>query len=767
MDRETYSILDFPLLLKWIGDQATSSITREKILNLKTGKSREEIKKLLLITGEWIDILEKEEISFSDIVDIKNLIKKAFTDAEGLSVSNFYDIANTLYISFELKNRLKNSLSKYPLTAELLYTLPALENLWKKIDTAIDEKRQIKDSATKNLHRIRKQIINQKQHLSNLSKKQTDKYERFLQEKFTIQRNGRYVIAVKSEKQKRISGIIHDVSESGSTVFLEPIELVPENNKLQKLLKDEHWEIKKILRELSESVFENKDYLISTFTTLVDFDVISAKARLSKKIGGILPDEGKIDLNNARHPLLLLLKGKENTYPLDLKFPDNINAILISGPNAGGKTIALKTVGTILLLAYIGVHIPVGAKTNIPYDYKIFTEGGDHQSIEDNISTFSGRVGRWKKLLEIADDKTLILIDEIGSSTDPEKGSALAISYINDMIRKGTKIIATTNIMRLKMEVEKSDVVINSSMDMNTDNYEPTYHLTMGIPGSSFTFEIAEKFGLPKHIIEESKKLISSSELNYEQVITRTKELLIDIETEKILLEEKIKEHEEITKNVISEKNIFEQERKYFFKDIKIKQKELLHNMRKKAENLIKEIKETQAGKESIKKTRDFLLPKPKNRKLVVNNKMVFKTGDLIWLKNMNTKGKITNIHNNEISVNTGTLQIICNRNNIEPLQEKDEINIEESVIFTRNREISSKIDLRGFDSNSAIEELVKFLDDVELTGYPFVTVIHGIGTGKLKTVIEKYLLKNKYIFRSGQPPEGGSGVTIINLNFE
>ncbi len=719
-----------------------------------------------MITGEWINILE-EEISFSGIVDVKYLIQKAFIDAEGLSVSDFYDIANNLYISFELKNRLKNSLSKYPLTAEILSTLPALENLWKKIDTTIDENRQIKDSATKNLHRIRKQIISQRQYLSNIFKKQTDKYERFLQEKFTTQRNGRYVIAVKSEKQKRINGIIHDVSESGSTVFLEPIELVPENNKLQKLLKDEHWEIIKILRELSEDVFENRDYLISTFNILINFDIISAKARLSKKIGGIFPDEGRIDLHNARHPLLLLLKGKENTYPLDLKFPDNIKAILISGPNAGGKTIALKTVGTILLLAYIGVHVPVGAKTNIPYDYKIFTEGGDHQSIEDNVSTFSGRIRRWKNLLENADDKTLILIDEIGSSTDPVKGSALAISYINDLIRKGTKIITTTNIMRLKSEVDKSDMIINASMDMNINNYEPTYHLTMGIPGSSFTFEIAEKFGLPKHIIEESKKLISSSELNYEQVIAKTKKLLTEVETEKIKLEEKMKEHEKITKNVISEKNTFEQEKEYFFKDIEKKQKELLRDMRKKAENLIKEIKEKQASKESIKKTRDFLLPKPKKEELVINNKMVFKTGDFIWLKNMNIKGKITNIHNNEISVNTGTLQIICSRNNIEPIQEKNKTSVEESIIFTRDREISSKIDLRGFDSSSAIEELVKFLDDAELTGYPFVTVIHGIGTGKLKTVIEKYLLKNNYIFRSGQPFEGGTGVTIINLNYE
>lgn len=764
MDQTTLSILDYYTLLHYLSENCGLEYSKQKALNLVPANCSSEVEYQLHLTGEWIKINEKYDFSFSGICNFQEIYQKAIKQGQGFSLDDIYKIGQMIQQSDQIIDCSKNWEKQYPLSADIINQMPNLKLIEKKIFNVIDENRQIKDQATPHLKKIRRQIAHHRQYLLKHAQNLTEKYNQFIQEDFTTQRNNRFVIAVKTENQNKIKGIVHDVSETGATVFMEPLELLSDNNTMQKLIKDEQWEINKIVTELTTMIQQHSPDLENIFENLIHLDIIRAKAKLSKQIQGELPSPGPLDLHQARHPLLLLMKGFENTVPLDIKFPPGNQGILISGPNAGGKTIALKTVGLLILAAYSGIHIPIGLSSTLPYDFTVICEGGDQQSIELDVSTFTGRVKRWNKILKSASTGCLVLIDEIGSATDPDKGSALAAALIDKLIEQGALLIATTNNIKLKKEIESAEKAINASMDMDQNLFQPTFHLTMGLPGSSYTFEIAEKFGMDKSIINRARSRISQDDQSYEHLVDQTKLTLGHLQQQQQKLEEQLQQQQNINEEYQQKLSRLNQQQTEFEQSIKIQKKEILTQARKEVEKIIKEIRESQAHPDIIKKAKKILHPPPPPKSAKHSSK-TFSPGDQVWVINLNTSGKVLQKKEFQYQVQAGPIKILCPPENLTPHSPNSPQSKTKGIIFTQPREITSTLDLRGKDSATAAEQLIKFLDDAQLAQYPMVTIIHGIGTGVLKQTVTEFLKYRNYRFSTADPSQGGAGATLVFLD--
>ncbi|MBN1150757.1 Smr/MutS family protein [candidate division WOR-3 bacterium] len=764
MDTESLRILDYFSILEKVSDECSSPHSAKKLKISKPIAERKLVRDLLNLTSEWRSISGNLKLTFDRIADIESIFDTAFEKAQGITPLDLLFIGQMIEMFHETKTQLSRHESDYPVTWSIVSGVECREDLGKKIKKTVERDGSIKDSASSELARIRKAITSQRRHLSQKTKDMCEKYKDSLQENFITQRSERYVIAVKTEKQKYIGGLVHDTSESGSTVFMEPFELVQENNSLQKLQRDEVWEIKRIIRALTEEILEARDVLTEIFDVSCYLDFALAKARFSEKLGGEYPEEGELSLVKAKHPLLCIIKGAEKTVPLDIEFPKNKKAIIISGPNAGGKTIAMKTVGITLLLSYIGVHPPVSGLTTIPYDLHVFCDGGDRQSIEEDISTFTARLKRWNMIWSRSGQKTLVLIDEIGASTDPAKGAALAAAFVESLVKKGCKALATTNIVQLKVVAESLPDIINASMDIDTVSFEPKYKLTMGVPGSSYTFEIADKFGFPRRVTQRAIDMMPQDQISYESTVEELKKTLQNRKYLEEMSEKKMEEIETKLSNLRKLESDLENEKKHFRDNLIKEESAIISQTRKKAEEIIKEIKESKASKKSIENYRKEFVEKTTSERNKRDRELKYGEGEKVFIKKLNCHGEIVLKDKNKYLVKTGKVKIFLSPDDLAPPNDKPETDKKTRVILSRDREFKTSIDLRGLDSDTALEQLEVFIDDSLLNECPFVTVIHGIGTGKLKKKITGYLQKNKICSRPGQPGEGGDGVTVLLL---
>ncbi len=775
---ETLNQLEFPVILNFLSNYCFSEPGKEVISSLKPLEDYFYLKLEHILIEEMTALLSLDEhVPFEGFSDIrpklyKSLVKNAVLLPEEILSLNASIRASRLIKSFFVSRK-----DTYPNLNEEASNLHDNRLLEKHIEDTINETGEVRDNATKELARIRKEILEKsgrlRHRLNSILKKVSG--DDLLQEEFISLREGRFVLPVKVEHKRHIQGIIHGLSQTGSTVFMEPAEVIEMNNELSLLLSEEKREIYKILTNLTAEIGDEAQSFLGSMDIIAHLDSLYARAKYAMEFGGLKPDiidENEIQLTYIKHPLLVHSKGKNKVVQMSIEFADEKRGHLISGPNAGGKTVALKSVGLNIAMALSGIF-PLGmCRTNFR---NIFSSIGDHQSIQNDLSTFSSQIIRLKNILEYSTKDSLVLIDEIGSGTDPQEGTALASGILDSFLELKSFFVATTHHSSLKTYALTRSEIENDSLEFNESQLKPTYKFLQGVPGNSYAFQLAENLGLSSLVLDRAKKYIGTKHSELEESISmlqkyksEAEELRMEAEQEKVLTE-KIRKDYEIK-----------------YKDIKQKRQNLIDNAYKDAndilananaliENTIREIREGEksiAGIKSrfhaekanieakIKESVSDDISKPEVRE--------FKIGDHVTSEDSIITGVIL-----ELYPENGTA--LCDFNGVKfklPLaglilvkkqkKAKKGTSIANNIKF----DVQTTLDLRGKRAGEALNETDEFISNALMANVAFITIIHGKGTGALRKAIHEFLAMHpsKLTFREGTLPEGGAGVTVVEL---
>lgn len=597
-----------------------------------------------------------------------------------------------------------------------------------------------------------------------------------LQEKILTIRDGRYVIPIKADFKGQIKGIEHDRSASGQTVFLEPLFVVSLNNKLRELEVREREEIRKVLLRLTDILRTNLDGIKELADGLLDLDFINSKAIYSMENNCIMPklnNKEYINLINARHPFI----PKNEIVPISFTLGKDYNIMLITGPNTGGKTVALKTAGLLTLMTLSGLLIPADEKTEIGVFNNVFADIGDEQSIEQNLSSFSAHLKNIQSVLDKVNKGSLVLFDELGSGTDPMEGSAFAMAVIDYLKTKKSKVIVSTHYSEVKAHGFNEEGIETASMEFDVESLSPTYKILMGIPGESNALTIARRLGVSEEIIENAKKYISEDDKKIETMIIniREKSEKLDRTNEEV---EKLREDAKKLKEEYEEKIYqMEKEKNEIIKDAYKKADDLVKNMQAKAKGLVEKIRKEENKKDDIKQTEKSLNmlrrgleeEKKQNVKKETKKKKILeaKAGDKVYITSIKQDAIILKINQNkgEAQVQAGILKLMVPFDEIKKLEKEKKKNYIKTNSIKAKR-VKSEIDVRGQNQEEAIYEIESYLDSALLNGYTDVYIIHGKGTGKLRIGIQEHLRKSRYIksYRDGNMNEGGLGCTVVSL---
>jgi DNA mismatch repair protein MutS2 len=789
---ETLQILEFDRILEILAEKTHSEITRELLFELEPSTDSELIKNQLGRVSEFRKILDaNEHFPVSRFEDIRHPLKKAAVIGNYLDPTELLEIRNILQITRRISNFIQERNERLPLLvqdAKQIESLPQIEELLVK---AIDESsRTVRADASPKLSKIRKEIDITRERI----RKKIEAIQRqwaqngFLQETIISTREERYVLIIKEQFRHRARGIVHDQSASGASLYMEPLETVEYNNQLRQLFLAEKREIEQILINLTNSIRENGFQIARNFDSLIFFDNFYARALFSRAIDGCEPQLSShhhLNLMTARHPLLIIKYGtSSDVIPMNLNIGNSFNTLIISGPNAGGKTVALKTIGLIALMFQSGLHVPVFPDSELPIFKNIFADIGDLQSIENDLSTFSSHIQKLSMIINEATPESLIILDEIGSGTDPEEGSALASAILKYLTRLGTLTIATTHHGSLKAFAFETNSVENGSMEFNTESLKPTYNFRLGIPGSSYAFEIAQRFGIPAQIIGEArqylgveKRKIENLIIDLDRRIQEQGQLLKDINLKQSKVDALQKLYQEKVNDIQRE------ERK--LKKQAVAEAELIVTQASALiEKTIKEIREQNASKEAIKKTQELLKQKQQaiqqeSKKLAVpeltpelvaiNPAQVEPGIEVLW-KKFNQLVKIIDVLDNSerVLIEAGHLKTRVPLEELAQISEKKKKKYTASSLITYQmpEQISTEIDLRGQRAEEALIEVDKYLDRALLAGFDEIRIIHGKGTGALKDIITQFLRKHPQVLEHHEAAwnAGAAGVTVVTF---
>lgn len=770
--------IEFHSVLTYISNLTISEYGKYLILASRPSSVLKEVRFELDLIEEIINIIHKyESIPLENFGEIKTIINKSKIDnavlspGEILSVRFFLQLSRTIKLFFQQK---ENDAPKVFSLTSTLYENRLLE---KHINECIDETGQIRDTASRLLYKIRNEIIDKsnrlRKKLNRILKNVAD--EEYIQDEFITIREGRFVIPVKIENKKKVVGIIHGISQTGATVFIEPAEIIEMNNELSILESEERREIHRILRNLTDEIGNNASYLLQSLNVIVHIDALIAKAKYAINFSCLKPEltnQQEIILQNVRHPLLVINKGNKSVVPLSINFNKQKRGHLISGPNAGGKTVALKSIGLNIALALSGFYPNGYCRT--PY-LTIFTSIGDLQSLENDLSTFSSQILRLKSTLENSDSNSLILIDEIGSGTDPQEGSALAASILESLIHINAFFVATTHNSFLKTYVLSKPEIENDSMEFDEKRLVPTYYFLQGIPGSSYAIELAYLLGLPKHIIERARAYIGSNQSKIETSIKELYQLRMQTEKLKVELEAERLRYTNQNQKLEEQLQMLNAKRKEMLDKAKIEAYEILHNANSLIEKTIMEIQKKEKSFSEIKK--EFNSEKNKIMEQAVevfkeigkeaSPKESFSPYDRVYIDSPNNVGTILQIDSKQriALVDFNGIKFKCSIDNLKKAK-KDNIEQQISNSIPLNFRANTRIDIRGLRVNEAISQIDKFLSEALLGNVSYLTIIHGKGTGALKKGIHEFLRNYSQVesFREGAIEEGGAGVTIVKL---
>lgn len=775
---ESLKQIEFNFVLQFISSFAITEYGKNRILNSRPNPDFNSVRNELDLVEETIFILNKyETIPLDNVGEIKTILHKSQIENSVLNPSEILLVRGFLQLSRKIKSFLEQKEDEATKLFQLASNLKENRLLEKHIDNCIDETGQIRDTASREIQRIRREIVDKsarlRKKLQRILKNVAD--EDFLQDEFITIREGRFVIPVKIENKRKVAGIIHGVSQSGATVFIEPAEIIEMNNELSLLESEEQREIRRILKNLTQEIGYDARNFLNSLEIYSHLDALVAKAKYSIQFSCLKPEltnQPEIILEKVRHPLLAIKLGNKNVVSLSISFNPKKRGHLISGPNAGGKTVALKSIGLNIALALSGFFTHGFCRT--PY-LVIFTSIGDLQSIEHNLSTFSSQILRLKKILENSDSNSLVLIDEIGSGTDPHEGSALAASIMESLVNLNTFFVATTHNSFLKTYALSKSEIENDSMEFDQMQLKPTYHFLQGVPGNSYALELAQLLGLPNLIIERARSFLGSSQSRIEDSIKELYSLRIETERTKTELESELFRYQQMNKKLEEQLRTLNIKRKELLDNAKIEAYEILQNANSLIENTIKKIQEKQKSFSEIKN--EF---NAERTKIAKQAEEVFKElekqptsehqffiGDRVYIDSPNNCGIIIQVNpkQNSAIVDFNGIKFKCAIDILKPI-EKEIISSAKSSSVPINFGAKTRIDIRGKRVNQAISEIEKFISDAVLGNVEILTIIHGKGTGALKQALREFLQNYPQVesFREGTVEEGGAGVTIVKL---
>ncbi len=782
-------ILEFNRIREQICRCASSPLGSQLAAELKPIADMALLQLSMAQTTEMRDLLDFDQtLPLSGIHDLRPLYSKIRLAGGFLSVEELVAVQQTLSAVRLLKAYLlqrKKKATHLATLADLLEPLPQIE---KEIHRCIDEKNlTVSDDASVELATVRKQLLraqNQaRQRMEALAR--TLGAQGVLQENLITVRDGRLVLMVKEEHKRQVRGLVHDQSASGSSLFIEPLEAVEDNNRIRQLQAQEAREIEKILTRLTDSIRASFSTLQRNIDLLAQLDFIYAKAVFSKLLSAHPPEltsERIIRIAGGRHPLLLLRLGEKNVVPLDLDFGREYRTLIISGPNAGGKTVALKTIGLLVAMARSGLHIPALPHSQIGTISNIFVSIGDQQSIDNDLSTFSSHVESLKYITTMADADSLVLIDEIGAGTDPEEGSALAMAVLETLTNKGCLTVVTTHQSALKAFAFRTPGVANGSMEFDVKTLQPTYHFRAGIPGSSYAFEIAHRLGLPAELIERARELVGTQKDRLEGLILELEEKIQQYR--EIYREANLKESEYrgLAKLYQDRYEALRREEKQLKRKAADEAAEILRSANAAVENAIREIKEKNARREVIRKAKITLAEQHHRIKKIkeatteetlpsVSTEPI-EVGDFVRWEKFHGSGQVLSKPDSQgrillliggVKIKAPTTELVKVKK--PQVQEKAGVRIR----VDSTSEYKNELDLRGLRAEDALEQVEKFLDEALLAGFGEVRIIHGKGTGRLRTTIHQYLRQHPRVIthRLGNWNEGEAGVTVVELKNE
>ena len=783
MNNTYISKLEFNKVLEQLSNFCSTYLGKKLALTLKINNDTHIVKEKLAETEEAVRLIYKNSTpSFYNINDISIYLIN-LESSQSLNPKGLLDLNNILLCARDLKKYFNKEYienNDFPILNNLFSNLYTNEGIINKISSAIIDENTIDDKASLELQKIRKKIRNLEQEIRSKlnSMIHSSKFSKYVQENLVTIRNDRFVIPIKEEYRSQVKGFVHDVSNAGSTLFIEPISIFELNNEINQLKLDEEVEIEKILQTLTSLFYPYIEELESDLKLIGSLDFIFAKAKYSKSISGITPvinTKKEISLINARHPLI----DKSKVVPISIELGKDFSTLLITGPNTGGKTVTLKTVGLLTCMACSGLNIPADENSSIFVFDNIFADIGDDQSIADSLSTFSSHMTNIVDITKNANKNSLILVDELGSGTDPLEGANLAISILDYFKSINALTIATTHYQELKKYALITPGFENASVEFNVETLSPTYKLLIGIPGKSNAFEISKKLGLDNNIIDKAKKLMSSNDIEFEELLKNIyyDKLSIEKEKEKILAESQ--EISKLKEKLLKENYEKEKQEKEIINNAKIKARNILLEAKEDANEIIKKLSNTSNSKK-MDNLRNSLNNKIGNIKLEnisseninKNNNISIdeiKPGKEVFVTSLNQNGIVlSNISkNNEVQVQIGSIKMNVKTNllqNVKGSSKKD--NSSSTLNISKSRTVKPEINVIGMNVEEANFVIDKFLDDCSLAKLETVRIIHGKGTGKLKNGIHQFLKTNSHVksFRLGTFGEGEMGVTVVEL---
>ena len=785
---KSLTTLELPAVLEMLAAEAVGDTAKEQARELApstdaaTVRRRQEetsaAKTMMVVRGSP---------SFSGVKDVRASLARA--DLGGaLNTRELLDIARVLQCARLVRGYIaEDSVGKTPID-HLFYALHANKFLEEKITNSISSEDEIADGASPELANIRRQMRAAAARARDSLQKliSSPSYAKVLQEPIITMRQDRYVVPVKAEHKGAVPGLVHDISASGATLFIEPMAAVKANNELRELSAKEKLEIERILAELSADCAEHRDDISSDFEILVRLDLIFAKAKLSYKLNCQSPSmEGKgIVLRRARHPLL----DQSKAVPISLELGESFDTLVITGPNTGGKTVSIKTIGLLAAMNQCGLHIPADDGSNLPVFSHILADIGDEQSIEQNLSTFSAHMSNIVNIISECDEASLILFDELGAGTDPTEGAALAVAIIEYCRRKGAMIAATTHYAELKVYATNEPGVQNASCEFDVETLRPTYHLLVGIPGKSNAFAISRRLGLGEDIIEDAKNRVSSDSASFEATIEKLEQTRLLLEKDRNEAAVKLREAQESAKKAAFLKAELEvrldkadiksrREAERIIQEARDTAEEVfreLDDMRKKANEQedVQQINEARSqlrrklnlSEQALKKDDVEKLPEQKSSRPV-------KVGDTVQIKSMGVKAEVLSVSSDRVlSLRAGIMNVSAREDEVLLLEGQSAAKAKSAPKSAptqlRAAAVPAELDIRGMESLEGVLAAERYIDSAVMGKLKTVTIIHGKGTGALRAAVQQMLKKNKSVksFRLGRFGEGEAGVTVVEL---
>lgn len=789
-----YKKLELDKILELLAEQTSSDSCRDKALKLSPSFDEAEIRRELQKTNDAFTLSAKFGTPrFRRIKDISFSLRRcksgsALSFRELLDVADILRETNMLCDWFGQCESMENSLSEY---FRELYPIKDLEQ---RISESIISEEEMSDAASPELASIRKRIVRQgmniREQLDKLIKSRST--QKFLQEAIVTMRDGRYVVPVRSEYKNEVSGLVHDTSATGQTFFIEPMSVVEANNEIRVLKSREQAEIERITQELSARVGENADSIANNFRVAQILELYFAKANLGAKMRGVaanIVSEPRISLHQARHPLI----DQNSVVPITVELGGAYSSLMITGPNTGGKTVAIKTIGLLTLMTMCGLMIPAGDGSEVGIFGGIYVDIGDEQSIEQSLSTFSSHMVNVVKILSLADDRSLVLIDELGSGTDPVEGAALAVSILSTLREQGAKVAATTHYQEVKMYALQTEGVENASCEFDVNTLKPTYRLIVGVPGKSNAFAISQRLGIPDYVIDRAKELVSTENKRFEQVVDALEKSRQELEALKesaAVSERNAKMTESELKQKLSD---LEQQKEKELESARQRAMSIVEETRFRSNQLLNELEELKKVKDKEALRQGLSAAKGKtnsalNRMQDDANPVVqrhidsyvlprpLKAGDTVMLADTRKEGVLMTVPNmsGTCYVQVGMMKIKTNQKNLRLVENKKKQqpqksvggSVKKQVTSNMNRRGGMELDIRGMMSDEGVLEVERFIDGAQLSGISTVVIIHGKGTGALRAAVQQSLKTNPAVksYRQGAYGEGEAGVTVVEL---